>query len=199
MTHFKIALVVCLIGCFFHATAQTSVQNIAHLTIPVPFKGFITDAYEIQDAGGLHVFVASQEQKGKTDSLFVKYFTKVNNAWQLDWQIKDFSTGTAVNLFTVTKFADIDADNVFETLFAYEVGGGDMSAGNIVTRKAMLFYKNKKYAIRGSFRVGNDDKGDAELDKDFETIPKPVKNYAIGFWNALSDFLIIKTIPVPVN
>jgi hypothetical protein len=197
---YKIALVACLIGCFLQrATAQTSVQNIAHLTIPVPFKGFVEDAYEIQDAAGLHIFVASKEQKGKTDSLFVKYFTKVGNAWRLDWQIKDFSIGAAVNVFTVTKFADIDADNVFETLFAYEVGGGDMSAGNIVTRKAMLFYKNKKYAIRGSFRVGNDDKGDVLVDKDFDTIPKPVKKYAIGFWNAMSDFLIIKTIPVPAD
>ncbi len=196
---FRITLVACLIGCFFRVSAQTSVQNIAHLTILVPFKGFITDAYEIQDAAGLHVFVASQEKKGKTDSLFVKYFTKVNNEWRLDWQIKDFSVGAAVNVFTVTKFADIDGDNVFETLFAYEVGGGDMSAGNIVTRKAMLFYKNKKYAIRGSFKVGDADKGDVQMDKDFDTIPKPVKKYAIGYWNAMSDFLIIKTIPVPTD
>ena len=193
---FKIVLFACFIACFLQrATAQTSVQNISHLTITVTYKGFVEDAYEIYDAAGLHIFVASKEKKGQTDSLFVKYFTKVNNAWRLDWQIKDFSVGAAVNVFTVTKFADIDGDGVFETLFAYEVGGGDMTAGNIVTRKAMLFYKNKKYAIRGSFKVGNDDKGDVTMDKDFDTIPTPVKKYAIGFWNAMSDFLIIKTIP----
>jgi hypothetical protein len=63
----------------------------------------------------------------------------------------------------------------------------------------MLFYKNKKYAIRGSFWVGNDDKGEVQIYKDFEIIPRPFKKYAIGSWNSMSDFLIIKIIPTPAN
>jgi hypothetical protein len=196
---YKILTLICL--SFLGLTrvdAQLSVQNIEHDNKPVSFKGDLIDAYKIEDKAGVHIFVASHVQAGSIDSLFVKYCTLVNSTWREDWQIKDFSNKVVASLYTVTKFADIDGDGVFETLFAYEVAD-DFKPGGIMTRKAMLFYKNKKYAIRGQFRVGSDGSGTAVLDKDFDTIPFAIKKYAIGYWNELSDFLIIKTIPVPEN
>jgi hypothetical protein len=75
----------------------------------------------------------------------------------------------------------------------------DFKPGAAMTRKVMLFYKNRKYAIRGQFKVGSDDVGTAMADKDFGALPLPVRKYVIGYWKELSDFLIIKTIPVPMN
>jgi hypothetical protein len=183
---------------FTQVDAQMSVQNIAHDKIPVNYKGELDDAYKIEDKGGVHIFVASHMQAGNVDSLFVKYFTQSSNNWKEDWQIKDFSNKVAASLYTVTKFADIDGNGVFETLFAYEVAE-DFAPGSIMTRKVMLFYKDRKYAIRGQFHEGADDSGTVVMDKDFDTIPFAVKKYTIGYWNELSDFLIIKTIPVPAN
>ncbi len=194
----KILLLCLLVFGLNRANAQMAVQNIEHDNKPVSFKGELLDAYKIEDKAGVHIFVASHVQAGSIDSLFVKYYTRLNNTWKEDWQIKDFSNKVVATLYTVTKFADIDGDGVFETLFAYEVAD-DFKPGSAMTRKAMLFYKNKKYAIRGQFHVGSDSNGTAVLDKDFDTIPFSFKKYTIGYWNELSDFLIIKTIPVPEN
>jgi len=196
---YKFALVACLSFFLFHRTdAQMSVQNIAHLIIPVSYKGQLIDAYELEDRAGRHIFLATHIRSNKADSLFVRYFTLVNGTFVQDWQIKDFSRYGLVTLFTVTKFADIDGDGVFETLFAYRLEG-DMLNKGILTIKAMLFYTNKKYAIRGQAHYGSNDPGTAVMDSEFDTIPLAIKKYAIRFWNSLSDFEILKNIPLSAN
>jgi len=177
----KLLAFICLTACFVQrVSAQMYVNVIPAEKVPVPYIGALLEAREFKDALGLHYYVATDVRTDKTDSLFVRRYTKTAAGFVLDWQIRDFSP-YGITYETWLKIKDIDGDGVYETAFVYRVEG-DVVAHGLMREKLILHYKNKKYAIRNTAHYGVDD-DKATMDKSFDTLPKSVKAFVINMWN----------------
>ncbi len=183
----KITFLFCLALSFLQqGEAQMYVKDIYHDKIPVDYTGKLRDAYEFNDAAGLHIYIVTKTEEEKPVekiSIFGTGYTQVNGVFVKDWSISDFSGLDVLLEYNYTKVVDIDKDGTYETIFVYEL---DPNNGEGSTWKLLLHYKNKKYALRIHVPSDDGDKYSVQIDKTFDTLPKSVRKYVVDYWNAIA-------------
>ncbi|WP_143307586.1 M949_RS01915 family surface polysaccharide biosynthesis protein [Chitinophaga vietnamensis] len=185
--------VIPLLVAAFSASSQ---QRELKVTVPKPeeieadFPGRLIQAYEIGDAMGLHQFILSQEEKiTPTDTMgtviHAYKYTHDHGGLLLRWEVKEAAPGPLTAVFfdeKKTRIVDIDHDGEAETIFVYYCWPDGLDP---VTMKMMVHYKNKKYAIRGSFPQQEGDQPVKKMDAAFDDIPPVIKVYASKYWDEI--------------
>jgi hypothetical protein len=149
--------------------------------------GQVRQAWSCRDAQGEHVVLTMQlpTADGTHSQIqFVKY-SKVGSRWKRDWLARDFLPIASVSTppVEIVLLKDVDGDGVAETFVAYTLPG---RVGEPDTGKLLVYYKDRKYAIRGAVARTADDFGSQKVDEDFETLPAAVRAQAFQLWDRLS-------------
>lgn len=160
-------------------------------------EGQPAQALACKDAEGEHLFIESRAQpeplRGKAQPQVLTFykFTLGTGAPQRRWQARDFlppddtvratpATPARADRFVVK---DIDGDGVTEAFIAYSLPG---RAGAGSEGKLLVFYKDRKYAIRGAVAQGPDDFASRTLDPAFQTLPASVQTFALSLWDQVA-------------
>ncbi|HIV70611.1 MAG TPA: hypothetical protein H9903_06760 [Candidatus Aquabacterium excrementipullorum] len=175
------------------------VRAIAALPAKLVLEGQAVQAIACKDAEGEHLFVETRAQpepvRGKAQPQVLSFykFTLGSGQPQKRWQARDFLTvddsarasATAVSTARADRFVvkDVDGDGVTEAFIAYALPG---KAGAGSEGKLLVFYKDRKYAIRGAVAHGPDDFASRTLDPAFQTLPVSVQTFALGLWDQVA-------------
>lgn len=174
-------------------------RALAALPAKLPVEGQAVQAIACKDAEGEHLYIESRAQpdpvRGKAQPQVLAFykFTLGTGQPQRRWQARDFLSadegprgGTmTVSTSRADRFVvkDIDGDGLAEAFIAYALPGrsGAGSEG-----KLLVFYKDRKYAIRGAVAQGPDDFASRTLDPSFQTLPLSVQTFALSLWDQVA-------------
>jgi hypothetical protein len=187
-----LSLTVLAMGCQTAVACQTHVVPSEQVMVPV--EGKIAQAFSCKDAEGEQLFVetrlAGSVVNGKlqpTAVSFYKFTLQANGKPSRRWQARDFvpadsrlSRSSKVDRFTAR---DVDGDGVLESFIAYSVPG---QSGNPDEGKLLVFFKDRKYAVRGAVALAPDSFSTRTLDPAFATLPAAVQNHALGLWDTVA-------------
>jgi hypothetical protein len=160
----------------------------------VPVEGKVAQAFSCKDAEGEQLFVETRLPghvvNGKlqpTAVSFYKFTLQVNGHVSKRWQARDFvpadsrlSRSSKVERFTAK---DVDGDGMLEAFIAYAVPG---QSSNPDEGKLLVFYKDRKYAVRGAVALAPDGFSTRTLDPAFATLPTAVQSHALGLWDTVA-------------
>jgi len=156
-------------------------------TLGLRTEGHVTQAWACKDASGDHVMMAarlaSPDPQFATQLSFVKH-TRTPSGWKKDWQARDFLAATntpGAPEFMLIK--DVDGDSLADVFIAYTLPGQDKATDE---GKLLVFYKDKKYAIRGVIARTPDDFGSRKVSDNFLALPQPIQAQALQLWDKLS-------------
>ena len=165
--------------------------------LKLPVDGQVVQSFACKDAEGEHLFIESRTQpdavKGKPQPMVLSFykFTLGAGMPQRRWLARDFipvedarvnpSNSTARSERLVVR--DIDGDGVVEAFISYALPGRD---GVISEGKLLVFYKDRKYAIRGAVAQRPDDFASRTLDPSFQTLPVSVQTFALTLWDQVA-------------
>lgn len=165
--------------------------------LKLPVDGQVVQAFACKDAEGDHLFIESRAQpdavKGKPQPLVLSFykFTLGAGSPQRRWLARDFipaeearatpSNSPARSERLVVR--DVDGDGVVEAFISYALPGRD---GFISEGKLLVFYKDRKYAIRGAVAQRPDDFASRTLDPSFQTLPVSVQTFALTLWDQVA-------------
>jgi hypothetical protein len=191
-----LAAVVLAAGSSVHAC---QVKPVPAQALKVPVDGVVVQAFSCKDAEGDHLFVESRLQgatvQGKTPPAELTFykFTQTATGYIKRWHARDFapidersSTGArATRAPRTDRFIvrDVDGDGIVEAFISYTLPG---LAPNPDDGKLLVYYKDRKFAIRGAVAQGPGDFGSRTLDVGFATLPVTVQNYALNLWDTVS-------------
>jgi hypothetical protein len=187
-----IGLLTLCVGC--GAAEACQAFNGPMETIKAPMEGKVAQAFNCKDAEGEHLFVETRLPghlvNGKvqpTAVSFYKFTAQINGSYNKRWQARDFvpadsrlSRSTKVERFTAR---DVDGDGVLEAFIAYAVPG---QTSNPDEGKLLVFYKDRKYAVRGAVALAPDGFSTRTLDPSFATLPVAVQSHALGLWDTVA-------------
>jgi hypothetical protein len=186
------SLMALAMGCQAAAACQTRAVPSDQVTAPV--EGTIAQAFSCKDAEGEQLFVETRLPglvvNGKLQATavsFYKFTLQTNGKPNKRWQARDFvpadsrlSRSPKVDRFTAQ---DVDGDGVLEAFIAYSVPG---QSGNPDEGKLLVFFKDRKYAVRGALALAPDGFSTRTLDPAFATLPLAVQNHALGLWDTVA-------------
>jgi hypothetical protein len=186
------SLMTLAMGCQAAAACQTRAVPIDQVTAPV--EGKIAQAFSCKDAEGEQLFVETRLPgtvvNGKlqpTAVSFYKFTLQASGKPNKRWQARDFvpadsrlSRSSKVDRFTAQ---DVDGDGILEAFIAYSVPG---QSGNPDEGKLLVFFKDRKYAVRGALALAPDGFSTRTLDPAFSTLPVAVQNHALGLWDTVA-------------
>jgi hypothetical protein len=187
-----LSLLALLMGSQHAWACQTRAVPIEQVTAPV--EGKVAQAFSCKDAEGEQLFVETRLPgnvvNGKlqpTAVSFYKFTLQANGKANKRWQARDFvpadsrlSRSPKVERFTAQ---DVDGDGVLEAFIAYSVPG---QSGNPDEGKLLVFFKDRKYAVRGAVALAPDGFSTRTLDAAFATLPAAVQNHALGLWDTVA-------------
>jgi hypothetical protein len=172
--------------------AACTARALAPDTVPtqwgIAVEGKLTQAWACKDASGEHVVTASQQPASDkqlgTELMFVK-FSRNGTAWKKDWQARDYRPDSRLRSPTpeLVILKDADGDGVLDVFIAYALPGPGAATDE---GKLLVFYKDRKYAIRGAIARTPDDFGSRQISPNFMTLPQPVQTEALKLWDKLS-------------
>jgi len=179
-------------GCQAASACQTRAVQSDQVTVPV--EGKVAQAFSCKDAEGEQIFVETRLPgtvvNGKlqpTAVSFYKFTLQANGKATKRWQARDFvpadsrlSRSPKVERFTAQ---DVDGDGVLEAFIAYAVPG---QSGNPDEGKLLVFFKDRKYAVRGAVALAPEGFSTRTLDPAFATLPAAVQNHALGLWDTVA-------------
>ena len=185
------AAAMALTACSASALACTNARTLSADTLKTQIgllsQGQISQAWACTDKAGEHWVVASKlplgDHEHKVQLLFAQ-FTRTASGWKKNWQARDFlpaQTKAASAEMIVIK--DTDGDGLAEVFLAYALTGQAAAQGE---GKLLVYYKDKKYAIRGAIAQTANDFGSRKIEPDFLTLPQPVQHQALQLWDKLS-------------
>ena len=158
---------------------------------------------QCRDAEGEHLFVETRLQPARqlqpngkphvAELTFYK-FTNGPRGYAKRWQARDFvplddrllaSAGRNSRVSRANRFviSDVDGDGLAEAFMSYALPGHGQNPDE---GKLLLFYKDRKYVIRGAVAAGPADFGSRTLDAGFSSLPQAVQSYALGLWDAVA-------------
>lgn len=192
------ALMPAVLACA--AVQAQSCQPRALIALPakLPLEGQAVQAIACKDAEGEHLFIESRAQpeplRGKPQPQvlsFYKFTLGAGQAAHRRWQARDFLPtddgirAGPIHTSRADRFVvkDIDGDGIAEAFIAYALPG---RAGAGSEGKLLVFYKDRKYAIRGAVAQGPDDFASRTLDPSFQTLPLSVQTYALTLWDQVA-------------
>jgi hypothetical protein len=200
-THPLAALGLTALG-LMAATSQAhacQIKAVATDVIKVQVDGTIVQAFSCKDSEGQHLFIetrqalAATQAKGPAAELSFYKFTANGTAYVRRWQARDFvqtsddrSAGNRPGRTLRTdRFVvrDVDGDGVVEAFISYTLPG---QPPNPDDGKLLVYYKDRKFAIRGAVAQGPGDFGSRTLDPAFGTLPVAVQNYALTLWDTVA-------------
>lgn len=185
-----------LAGALAHACQIRPVQAQA---VKAPVDGVIVQAFACKDAEGDHLFVesrqAGQSTQGKVAPAELSFykFTSSGAGYTKRWQARDFaptdersaSSARSARAPRTDRFIvrDVDGDGVVEAFISYTLPA---QAPNPDDGKLLVYYKDRKFAIRGAVAQGPGDFGSRTLDAGFSVLPAPVQSYALSLWDSVA-------------
>lgn len=196
--HLLTTLLLTTLACPAVVAQGCQPRALTALPAKLPLEGQATQAIACKDAEGEHLFIESRAQpepaRGKAQPQvlsFYKFTLGANQSVQRRWQARDFlpaednvrampTASARADRFVVK---DIDGDGLAEAFIAYALPG---RAGAGSEGKLLVFYKDRKYAIRGAVAQGPDDFASRTLDPSFQTLPLSVQTYALTLWDQVA-------------
>lgn len=167
--------------------------------VRAPVEGVIVQAFTCKDAEGEHLFVESRQAgpsaQGKAAPAELSFykFTTSGAAYIKRWQARDFaptdersaSSARSARAPRTDRFIvrDVDGDGVVEAFISYTLPA---QAPNPDDGKLLVYYKDRKFAIRGAVAQGPGDFGSRTLDAGFSVLPAPVQSYALSLWDSVA-------------
>lgn len=156
----------------------------------VDITGGVLKAYACRDPDGQHLFLASGipqlksvPDAGSTEVHFYK-FTRSGDRWAKKWEARDFLVGTGSGIDVATfeiQPADGGATSVAYMSYRLRSAGVPTEEG-----KLLVFYKDRKFAVRGAIARGTEDFASRSIDPGFSALPTPVQAHALGLWDTLT-------------
>lgn len=140
--------------------------------------------YQYNDKAGMHFIVMTKnptecaEQEVCSDAIKTYCYTYKNDDFKLKWQFNDFILPTSdeysISYWTkYFKIDDYDNDGFADPIIVYGTfGPNDFDDGRI---KILIYYKNKKIAIRHQDAI-HDDERQTQIDKEFYQLPIEIKS-----------------------
>lgn len=169
-----------------HTGAYQQLTVLKPNEVDLGYTGKLIKAYECWDKEGVHLYVASGLQTRKFgDSGFhteLHFYKATNDHGGLinRWEARDMGEGLVEASFRQFLVKDVDGDSISEAFISYELNGDGLDPD---TRKVLVFYKNKKYAIRGRIAKQEEDQTTRSTDFDFDTLPVAVRKQALQMWD----------------
>lgn len=154
--------------------------------VKVPYVGQIVEAYTCKDREGAHLFVAtsvpllaSNPAAGAAEVHFYKYTGN-----QKRWEARDFVPGAGAGI-RIIKFEmlDLDKDGTAEAYISYQLSSATTAPDE---GKLLVFYKDRKHAIRGAIARLPGDYASRNVDATFAGLPSSVQSHALDLWDNLS-------------
>lgn len=179
----KYLLTLVFLG-FLHLAYAQSVKELYFTQIQVPYEGKVIDAYEMQDADGLHIFLVTKLISERTEIRGFKFSKSVSGYIKV-WEIKDRGEEIAFH-FPYTKIIDIDKDGRLETIFVYQINPDYAEGSNW---KVILHHKDKKYALRAHVPELDYDNYSVSID----AAPIFIKNALRNHWGLIVKEKNLKT------
>lgn len=170
-------------------------------TVKAPVDGRVVQAFTCKDADGEHLFVESRHTlpafgtaKSPSWALSFYKFTLIPSGGLLKrWQARDFVSqddplpllprnlrSPRVDRFVVR---DVDGDGLAEAFVSYALPGQGLNPDD---GKLLVFYKDRKYAIRGAVASGPGEFGTRTMDPGFGALPASVQTFALNLWDAVA-------------
>lgn len=187
-------------ACPLSASLACTPRPVIPAAVKAPVDGLVVAAFACKDAEGEHLFVESRQQPapvaGKVqpaELTFYKFTTSPNGPVKR-WQARDFSpvderasapTRPQSRTARTDRFTarDVDGDGIAEAFIAYTLPG---QAPNPDDGKLLVFYKDRKFAIRGAVASTPGDFGSRTLDPGFSTLPVAIQNHALTLWDTVA-------------
>lgn len=152
----------------------------------------IWKVYNYKDTTGEYYLVLTEDKfkesvDGNNFNNAVKAFNfKIDNGfWIKTFETNDFKDNYEESIWFWSKYIyveDFDRDGIIDPMIIYGTGGANLySDGRI---KILLYYKGKKIGIRIQNGV-LDDERNFNVDPDFYTLPKPIKDKIIEQMNLM--------------
>jgi hypothetical protein len=191
------ALAACLswVSMTTPAHAQACAPKaLAAETVKAPVEGQIVQAFGCKDAEGDQVFIETRMPGGvvagkrqPTALSFYQFTMGPNGTATRRWQARDFIPAdlrpakAPRNARFVVR--DIDGDGAAESFISYALPG---VSSNPDEGKLLVFYKDRKFAIRGAVAAASNDFSTRNLDATFNALPPAVQSYALGLWDSVA-------------
>lgn len=150
--------------------------------------GEVTQAWSCKDARGDHVLVVSHQATGSkpqgTELLFTKR-TRTAAGWKKDWQARDYLSEppSSASNPEVVLMKDADGDGLADVFIGYALPRPTAASDE---GKLLVYYKDRKYAIRGAIARTPSDFGSRKIDPDFSTLPQAIQTQALQLWDKIS-------------
>lgn len=162
-------------------------------SIATPLDGKVIQAFACNDIEGPSIYVETRAPTG-ADSIkpgttlvsFYKFQQGPDGQWLKRWQARDFiAAGKQARIARNVRFTvkDVDGDRVNEAFISYSLPGSSASPED---GKLLVYYKDRKFAIRGAVGMGPNDFSSRTLDAGFTTLPATVQSYALTLWDTVA-------------
>lgn len=193
---------MCLAGCWLLSTSALAcvMRSVPADSVKAPVDGRVVQAFTCKDADGEHLFIESRQALspppgGRLPSLalsFYKFTLAASGGLLKRWQARDFvmqddplplprtARAPRVDRFVVR---DVDGDGLAEAFVSYALPGQGLDPDD---GKLLVFYKDRKYAIRGAVASGPADFGTRTMDPGFSALPSAVQTFALDLWDAVA-------------
>lgn len=164
-------------------------------SVKAPVEGQVIQAFTCKDTDGDQVFVESRAAGGvvagkpqPTALSFYKFTLNANGVLAKRWQARDFIPAEATRngkMLRTARFVvrDVDGDGSAEAFISYALPG---LGSNPDDGKLLVFYKDRKFAIRGAVAAFASDFSTRTLDTAFASLPPAVQSYALGLWDTVA-------------
>ena len=182
-----LAAMLCLVATGAHACSGRAVP---FDSIAAPLEGKVQQAFACADAEGASIYVETRAptgpgsiKPGTTLVSFYKFQQTPDGQWTKRWQARDFiAAGKQARIARNVRFTvkDVDGDKVNEAFISYSLPGTSASPED---GKLLVYYKDRKFAIRGAVGMGPADFSSRMLDPGFNTLPASVQNFALLLWD----------------
>jgi hypothetical protein len=189
-TAHRLALLVTLplmTGTVAHACSGRAVP---FDSIAAPLEGKVQQAFACTDAEGASIYVETRAptgpgsiKPGTTLVSFYKFQQTPDGQWAKRWQARDFiASGKQARIARNVRFTvkDVDGDKVNEAFISYSLPSTTASPED---GKLLVYYKDRKFAVRGAVGMGPADFSSRTLDPGFNTLPMSVQNFALILWD----------------
>jgi hypothetical protein len=162
-------------------------------SIAAPLEGKVQQAFACTDAEGSSIYVETRAPTGagsiKPGTILVSFYKFQQSAsgqWLKRWQARDFiAAGKQARISRTVRFIvkDVDSDKIDEAFISYSLPSASASPED---GKLLVYYKDRKFAIRGAVGMGPTDFSTRNLDAGFTTLPASIQNYALGMWDTVA-------------